>query len=76
MEPNGLIAPGTARCRCTAAPKGPGCHDVLFDLWAAALAVRERPEEQRAPCRALLAESLMLLRSQEGGFRVTPIPSA
>ena len=54
-------------------PEGQGCHYILFDLWTAALAVRELPEKERAPYRALLVESLMQLRSKEGGFRDTPI---
>ncbi len=54
-------------------PEGQGCHYILFDLWTAALAVHELPEKQRAPYRTLLVESLMQLRSEEGGFRDTPI---
>ena len=54
-------------------PEGQGCHYILFDLWTASLATRELPENERAPCRTLLLESLMQLRSEEGGFRDTPI---
>jgi tetratricopeptide (TPR) repeat protein len=54
-------------------PEGQGCHYILFDLWTAALAARELPEKERGPYRTLLLESLMLLRSEEGGFRDTPI---
>lgn len=54
-------------------PEGQGCHYILFDLWTAALAVRELPEKDRAPHRVRLLESLMQLRSKEGGFRDTPI---
>lgn len=54
-------------------PEGQGCHYILFDLWTASLAVHELPEKQRAPYRTLLVESLMQLRSKEGGFRDTPI---
>jgi hypothetical protein len=35
--------------------------------------VRELPEKERAPYRALLVDDLMKLRSEEGAFRDTPI---
>jgi tetratricopeptide (TPR) repeat protein len=54
-------------------PEGQGCHYILFDYWTAALAVRELPESERAPYRALLVDDLMQLRSEEGAFRDTPI---